>query len=151
MSWLWSSGSPMEVQATIKDLLFEDNDIFNTGLGQPSHSLKDSRATLCSLGLYIPLQGKSKYANSLPKYSTSLPNIIVSQRGSQNHGGRDRNSITEEPVPLPLLPQSLGLPKGSRLDATIKIMVEPPQDFFPFCPTSPPLASTSFLFLGRLG
>lgn len=51
-SWLHLSGFPREVQSTVEGLPFEGQKLF-AGKTESLHSLKDSRATLRSLGIYI--------------------------------------------------------------------------------------------------
>lgn len=56
-SWLQSSGLPPEVQQTIQDLSFESPSFFFFFLDRTDdrlHSLGDYRATLKSLGIYMP-------------------------------------------------------------------------------------------------
>lgn len=51
-SWLQSSSFPREVQNTINNLPFDETSLFREKMDETLHSLKDSRSTLCSLGLY---------------------------------------------------------------------------------------------------
>lgn len=53
-SWFQLSGLPYEVQMTVQDLPFEGCSLFSDQTDAHLHSLKDSRATLKSLGLHMP-------------------------------------------------------------------------------------------------
>lgn len=53
-SWLHLSGFPKEVQITVQDLPFEGTKLFAEKTDASLHMLKDSKATLWSLGIYIP-------------------------------------------------------------------------------------------------
>lgn len=53
-SWLHLLGLPREVQSTVEDLTFKGLNLFACKTDESLHSLKDSRATLRSLGIYIP-------------------------------------------------------------------------------------------------
>lgn len=59
--WLQSSGLPNEVQQMIQDLLFEGTLFFWEQTNSRLHSLKDSKATLKSLGLYMPAGSRKQY------------------------------------------------------------------------------------------
>ncbi|XP_067420874.1 dynein axonemal heavy chain 14 [Emydura macquarii macquarii] len=53
-SWLQSSGLSQEAQRTIQDLPFDGAGLFADSTDDKLHALKDSRATLRSLGIYTP-------------------------------------------------------------------------------------------------
>ncbi|EMP37595.1 hypothetical protein UY3_05226 [Chelonia mydas] len=53
--WLDSSGFPREVQSTTEDFPFDESYLFNQKTDDSLHSLKDSRAALQSLGIYMPV------------------------------------------------------------------------------------------------
>lgn len=54
-------GFPKEVQMTVENLPFEGTKLFAEKIDASLHTHKDSRATLCSLGIYTPRQ-KRKYS-----------------------------------------------------------------------------------------
>lgn len=53
-SWLYLSGFPREVQSVLEDLPFEGPKLFAAKTDESLHMLKESRATLRSLGFYMP-------------------------------------------------------------------------------------------------
>lgn len=52
-SWVQLSGFPQEVQSAMKDLLFNGQKLFIDSTDNSLHTLKDSRATLRYLGVYV--------------------------------------------------------------------------------------------------
>lgn len=59
-SWPHHSRFPRDVQATVEDFPFEDAKLFMTKTDESLHSLKDTRATLKSLGIYTPANKKKE-------------------------------------------------------------------------------------------
>ncbi|EMP36324.1 hypothetical protein UY3_06487 [Chelonia mydas] len=59
-SWLQLSGLSVEVQQSIQDFLFDDSALFAEQTNR-FYRLKDSRATLHSLGLYIPALARNRF------------------------------------------------------------------------------------------
>lgn len=53
-SWFHLVGLPRELQDTIEDLSIDKENLFNTKTEEVLHTMKDSRAILCTLGIYIP-------------------------------------------------------------------------------------------------
>lgn len=60
-SWLQSSGIAAEVQQMIESLPLKDYALFSSKMDEALHTLKDSRAVLKFLGLYIQDTKRTKY------------------------------------------------------------------------------------------
>ncbi|EMP32126.1 hypothetical protein UY3_10751, partial [Chelonia mydas] len=65
-SWLQSSGLSQKMQSTIQDLLFEGAGLFSELTDLRLLGLKDSRATLRSLGLHTPQQARKPFHSPSP-------------------------------------------------------------------------------------
>lgn len=61
--WLQSSGLSLEVQQSIKDLPFNGSAQFADQTDFRLLGMKDSRATLHSLGIYTPLSTRQHFSN----------------------------------------------------------------------------------------
>nr|XP_042697612.1 uncharacterized protein LOC122172305 [Chrysemys picta bellii] len=66
-AWLQASGLPPEVQTTLQDLLFEGSGLFSDQTDARLHSLKDSRATLKSLGMHTPVTQRKPFKPQPPQ------------------------------------------------------------------------------------
>ncbi|EMP38756.1 hypothetical protein UY3_04075, partial [Chelonia mydas] len=53
-AWLQSSGIPKALQNKVKDLPFNREKLFSNKTDEVLHSVKDSQATLRTLGIYTP-------------------------------------------------------------------------------------------------
>lgn len=53
-SWLHSAGHPKELQSTVEDLPFDREKHFAAKMDKVLHTMKDSQATLSTLGIYTP-------------------------------------------------------------------------------------------------
>ncbi|EMP35430.1 hypothetical protein UY3_07393 [Chelonia mydas] len=60
-SWLQSSGIPRDLQTTVEDLPFDREKLFSTKTDKVLHSVKDSRTTLQTLGIYTPPNRRRRY------------------------------------------------------------------------------------------
>ncbi|EMP24372.1 hypothetical protein UY3_18610, partial [Chelonia mydas] len=72
-SWLSSSSFPRKFQSTIEDLPFDGDKLFASTTNDVLHSMKDSRATLQSLGIQTPLTRRRDYRYQpyqRPRYPT---------------------------------------------------------------------------------
>ncbi|XP_065446569.1 serine/arginine repetitive matrix protein 2-like isoform X1 [Chrysemys picta bellii] len=66
-AWLQASGLPPEVQTTLQDLPFEGSGLFSDQTDARLHSLKDSRATLKSLGMHTPVMQRKPFKPQPPQ------------------------------------------------------------------------------------
>ncbi|EMP35730.1 hypothetical protein UY3_07105 [Chelonia mydas] len=66
LAWLQESGLPPEVQNTLQDLPFEGSGLFSNQTDARLHSLKDSRATLKSLGMRTPTTQRKPFKPQPP-------------------------------------------------------------------------------------
>lgn len=71
--WLQMSGIPREVQATIEDLPFQGNDLFNSSMDEVLHSSNRFESNFHSLGLYVPAPKCTQHHNSLSLHSDTGP------------------------------------------------------------------------------
>ncbi|XP_067416881.1 serine/arginine repetitive matrix protein 1-like isoform X1 [Emydura macquarii macquarii] len=108
-SWLQSSGLSQEVQQSIQDLPFDGSGLFSGQTDAKLHSLKDSRATLRSLGLYTPQASRQQSQPHMQQQPRPLPRPSQPYRGSdRNRGFRRRNQ-----PPSSSSASQQGPPKGS--------------------------------------
>nr|XP_025042821.1 uncharacterized protein LOC112546540 [Pelodiscus sinensis] len=61
MSWLQASGVPRDLQQKVEDLPFDRTNLFATKTDEVLHSMKDSRTTLRTLGMYTPPFRRTRY------------------------------------------------------------------------------------------
>ncbi|EMP27761.1 hypothetical protein UY3_15153 [Chelonia mydas] len=66
-AWWKVSGLPYEVQQTNQDLPYEGETLFSEKTDKPLHSLKDSRATLRSLGFHAPATRRRHFRPQPPQ------------------------------------------------------------------------------------
>ncbi|EMP25495.1 hypothetical protein UY3_17442 [Chelonia mydas] len=65
-AWLQESGLLPEIQNTLQDFPFKGSGLFSDQTDMRLHSLKDSRATLESLGMHIPATQRKLFKPQLP-------------------------------------------------------------------------------------
>ncbi|XP_075789594.1 uncharacterized protein LOC142830175 [Pelodiscus sinensis] len=61
MSWLQPSGVPRDLQQKVEDLPFDRTNLFASKTDEVLHSMKDSRTTLRTLGMYTPPFRRNRY------------------------------------------------------------------------------------------
>ncbi|EMP40907.1 hypothetical protein UY3_01873 [Chelonia mydas] len=66
LAWLQEEGLPPEVQNTLQDLPFEGSGLFSDQTDTRLHRLKDSRATLKSLGMHTPVTQRKPFKPQPP-------------------------------------------------------------------------------------
>lgn len=84
-SWLHLSGFPKKVQATMEDLPFKGTKLFAEKTDTSLHTLKDSRATLRSLGIYTPHRRENRVLSphiNHAQHSIKL-NAFMSHKGKR--------------------------------------------------------------------
>lgn len=59
--WLHSAGLSKELQVRIEDLPFDKVKLFTEKNNEILHTMKDSRAILCTLGIYTPAMRRKQY------------------------------------------------------------------------------------------
>ncbi|EMP42571.1 Putative protein C11orf85 like protein [Chelonia mydas] len=92
-SWLSSSSFPREVQTTIEDLPFDGDKLFASTTNDILHSMKDSRATLWSLGIQTSMTRKRQYRYQYyqcPRYPTYTQHFQRSHDQQQQQCQRPR-------------------------------------------------------------
>ncbi|XP_067409619.1 RB1-inducible coiled-coil protein 1 [Emydura macquarii macquarii] len=89
-SWLQSSGLSPEVQQAIQDLPFTGSGLFSDRTDEKLHALKDSRATLKSLGLYVPQAARRQGRPRPPRQQHQQAPPRPPPRPPQSRRGRDR-------------------------------------------------------------
>lgn len=74
-SWRHLCGFLKKVHIMVEDLPFERSKLFAERMEESLHTLKDSRATLYSLGVYTPVQKRrlSKYQTAQRSQPTHFP------------------------------------------------------------------------------
>ncbi|XP_067418813.1 histone-lysine N-methyltransferase SETDB2 [Emydura macquarii macquarii] len=72
-AWLQSSGLSPEVQQAIQNLPFTGTGLFSERTDEKLHALKDSRATLKSLGLYVPQAARRQGRSRPPRQQQQPP------------------------------------------------------------------------------
>lgn len=86
-SWLQVSGLPPEVQNTVWDLPFDCSGLSSEQTDFRFHSLKDSRATLESLGIHVPApQRKLFKVRPTPCFYSAPPRTIIGNRAGVTGG-----------------------------------------------------------------
>lgn len=60
-SWLQSSDIPKDLETKIEDLPFDKEKFFSTKTDEVLHSMKDSRLTLRTLGIFTPALRCKRY------------------------------------------------------------------------------------------
>ncbi|EMP29427.1 hypothetical protein UY3_13470, partial [Chelonia mydas] len=60
-SWLSASGIPKDLQTKVEDLPFDKDKLFSKKTNEVLHTMKDSRATLRTLGTYLSLPRRPWY------------------------------------------------------------------------------------------
>ncbi|XP_030422977.1 uncharacterized protein LOC115653627 [Gopherus evgoodei] len=90
--WLKASGFPSEIQITLQDLLFEGSGLFSDQMDAKLYSLKDSRATLKSLGMHTLATQRELFKPQSPKqrqYSRCPRQEPYRRKGSENRRRRN--------------------------------------------------------------
>ncbi|EMP39556.1 hypothetical protein UY3_03152, partial [Chelonia mydas] len=59
--WLSASGIPKDLQTKVEDLPFDKDKLFSKKPDELFHTMKDSRATLCTLGIHPSLPRRQRY------------------------------------------------------------------------------------------
>ncbi|XP_065413298.1 uncharacterized protein LOC135973527 [Chrysemys picta bellii] len=95
-AWLQASGLPPEVQTTLQDLPFEGSGLFSDQTDAGLHSLKDSRATLKSLGMHTPVTQRKPFKPQPPQrqYRPRPRHEPYCRRGKDNR--RRRNNTPNQ-------------------------------------------------------
>ncbi|EMP27887.1 Voltage-dependent calcium channel subunit alpha-2/delta-3 [Chelonia mydas] len=60
-SWLSASGIPKDLQTKVEDLPFDKDKLFSKKNNELLHTMKDSRATLCTLDIHSSLPRRQRY------------------------------------------------------------------------------------------
>lgn len=125
-SWLQFSGFPKEVQDVVQDLYFDGSKLSADSTDKSLCTLKDSRATFRSLGIYISAHKRS-LAN--PRWLRDpVPPNSQPPRDHMNHNTKDRFSRDENPQPLSLRPQTLS-PPSTNSDEVIETLSYHPHPY----------------------
>ncbi|EMP34365.1 hypothetical protein UY3_08478 [Chelonia mydas] len=159
-SWFTSSSFPCKVQNTVEDLPFDGEKLFAAKTNEVLHTMKDSRATLRSLGIHTAATRRRQYRcqpyqchDTWPTHNNNRGHTTTSSNTARDPGINDDSpQHRHHPNPLYLISRFEALVEGIEdLLPPSNAYASHPTFWSPFTPILPQLASHNYGQMGPRG